>query len=60
MIMDIGLPMCRLVAKFGRGKTMPMWAKTAIIWGTTTVLLAAVTVISTVDKAISKIKNLFK
>jgi hypothetical protein len=60
MIMDIGLPMCRLVAKFGRGKTMPMWAKTAIIWGTTTVLLAAVTVISTVDKVISKIKNVFK
>ena len=59
-IMDIGLPMCRLVAKFNRGRTMPMWAKTALIWGTTTVLLGIVTAISTTDKVIKKVRNIFK
>jgi len=58
-IMDIGLPLCRSIAKFGKGKQMPMWAKTALIWGTTTILLVAVTGISTLDKLIRKVKNIF-
>jgi hypothetical protein len=60
VIMDIGLPMCRLVARFNRGGSMPMWAKTALIWGTTTILLGMVTVISTTSKLYGKIKNFFK
>jgi hypothetical protein len=58
-IMDIGLPLCRAISKFGKGKQMPMWAKTALIWGTTTVLLVAVTSISALDKLIRKVKNIF-
>ena len=58
-IMDIGLPLCRAISKFGKGKQMPMWAKTALIWGTTTVLLVAVTGTSALDKLIRKVKNIF-
>jgi hypothetical protein len=56
--MNIGLPLCRTISKFGRGKQLPMWAKTALIWGTTTVLLGAVTGISTVDKIVRKVGKL--
>jgi hypothetical protein len=54
-VMDIGLPLCRTISKFGKGKQLPMWAKTALIWGTTTVLLLTVTGISTVDKTVRTI-----
>jgi hypothetical protein len=57
-VMNIGLPLCRTISKFGRGKQLPMWAKTALIWGTTTVLLGAVTGISTVDKIVRKVGKL--
>jgi hypothetical protein len=59
-IMDVGLPMCRLISKFNTGRRMPMWAKTALIWGTTTLLLGIVTSISATDKVIRKIGNFFK
>ena len=59
-IMNIGLPMCRAISRFGKRRELPMWLKTVLIWGTTTVLLVAVTVISTVDKVINRVRNLFK
>jgi len=57
-VMDIGLPLCRTISKFGKGKQLPMWAKTALIWGTTTGLLLTVTGISTADKIVRKIGKL--
>jgi hypothetical protein len=59
-IMNIGLPMCRAISRFGKRKELPMWLKTVLIWATTTVLLVAVTVISTVDKVINRVRKLFK
>jgi hypothetical protein len=56
--MNIGLPLCRTISKFGKGKQMPMWGKTALIWGTTTILLCAVTGISATDKVLRKFKKL--
>jgi hypothetical protein len=59
-IMNIGLPMCRAIGRFGKRGELPMWAKTALIWGTTTVLLVAVSVISGTDKFVGKFYKLFK
>ena len=59
-IMNIGLPMCRAIGRFGKRGQWPMWAKTALIWGTTTVLLVAVSVISGTDKFVGKVCKLFK
>lgn len=59
-IMNIGLPMCRAISRFGKRRELPMWAKTVLIWGTTTVLLVAVTAISTVDQVVNKVRKLFK
>jgi len=55
-IMNIGLPMCRIISKFNTRRKLPMWAKTAAIWATTTILLSAVTIIS----GTNKIVNLFR
>ena len=55
-IMNIGLPMCRAISRFGKRRELPMWLKTVLIWGTTTLLLVAVTAISTIDKT----RKLFK
>ena len=59
-VMNIGLPMCRAIGRFGKRGQWPMWAKTALIWGTTTVLLVAVSVISGTDKLVGKVCKLFK
>ena len=59
-IMNIGLPMCRSIGRFGKKKQLPMWGKTVLIWGITTVLLLAVSTISTVDKVIDRARKLFK
>jgi len=59
-IMNIGLPMCRAIGKFGKKTELPMWLKTALIWGTTTVLLVAVSVISGTDRVLNKLHKLFK
>jgi hypothetical protein len=59
-IMNIGLPMCRAISRFGKRRELPMWLKTVLIWGTTTVLLVAVTTISTVDRVINRVRKLFK
>ena len=59
-IMNIGLPMCRLVSKFGKDNQWPMWAKTLGIWGTVTVLLVSITLISFVDKVTEKVLNIFR
>ena len=57
-IMNIGLPLCRTISKFGKGKQMSMWGKTALIWGTTTILLVTVTGISATDNILRKFKKL--
>jgi len=57
-IMNVGLPMCRYIGRWGKDNQWPMWAKTLGIWGTVTVMLVAITVISTADKVISKIRKL--
>lgn len=59
-IMNIGLPLCRSIGRFGKHTELPMWLKTALIWGITTVLLVAVSAISGTDKLFSKIRRLFK
>lgn len=59
-IMNIGLPMCRSISKFGKKQELPMWLKTVLIWGTTTVLLVAVSAISGTDKVMKKLSNIFR
>jgi hypothetical protein len=59
-IMNVGLPMCRSIGRWNQTQQWPMWAKTLCIWATVTVLLVAVATVSTVDKLISKVSNLFR
>jgi hypothetical protein len=57
-IMNIGLPMCRVIGRWGKDNQWPMWAKTLSIWGTVTVLLVTIVTISTVDKLLGKLRKL--
>jgi hypothetical protein len=57
-IMNVGLPMCRVIGRWGKDNQWPMWAKTLSIWGTVTVLLATIVTISTVDKLLGKLRKL--
>jgi hypothetical protein len=57
-IMNVGLPMCRVIGRWGKDNQWPMWAKTLSIWGTVTVLLVTIATISTVDKLLGKLRKL--
>jgi hypothetical protein len=59
-IMNIGIPMCRSIGRWNKTQQWPMWAKTLSIWITVTVLLVAVATVSTVDKLINKVRNLYR
>jgi len=47
LMMDIGLPLCRKIAKVQSNKKMHIFPKVLLIWGTTSVLLVAVSAVST-------------
>jgi hypothetical protein len=57
-IMNVGLPMCRVIGRWGKDNQWPMWAKTLSIWGTVTVLLVTIATISTVDRLLGKLRKL--
>jgi hypothetical protein len=59
-VMNLGLPLCRTITKVGRGKQLPMWAKTALIWATTTVILGSVSAISATDKLVKTVKKIVR
>jgi hypothetical protein len=57
LIMNIGLPLCRKIAKVQSNKKMHIAPKVVLIWGTTTVLLVAVSVVSTASLIYNRFKR---
>jgi hypothetical protein len=58
-LMNIGLPICRLVYKFNGSTEMPFVLKTIGIWGSVTILLMFAAPLSLASKISKKIKSLF-
>ena len=57
LIMSIGLPLCRKIAKVQSNKKMHIAPKVVLIWGTTTVLLVAVSIVSTASMLYNRFKR---
>ena len=57
LIMNIGLPLCRKIAKVQSNKKMHIAPKVVLIWGTTTVLLVAVSIVSTASMLYNRFKR---
>jgi hypothetical protein len=57
LMMDIGLPLCRKIAKVQSNKKMHILPKVLLIWGITSILLVAVSIVSTSSMIYNRFKK---